>query len=182
MLHVTRDLCTCPGRSLLPLAAWGDTVDTNSEPDTTNKEACAVLRQPGWLMNGLVNAAQPFAGMDLLWESGRRAGQVFLSTAQSAVWVTEGVLDPPCFPGWDSSRLDLSPVKILLAPGVSAGQMWDWGVWPQQSQRALSEGGKGVLLQGSCPSSTPRCLWVCWGWFYDSSSAFGTCSDVGFGK
>lgn len=127
MLHVTRDLCTCPGRSLLPLAAWGDTVDTNSEPDTTNKEACAVLRQPGWLMNGLVNAAQPFAGMDLLWESGRRAGQVFLSTAQSAVWVTEGVLDPPCFPGWDSSRLDLSPVKILLAPGVSAGRTWDWG-------------------------------------------------------
>lgn len=72
-------------------------------------------------------------------------------------------------PGWICPQLRFCLHQLSLLAGHGTG-----GAWPQQSQQALSQGGKGVLLQGSCPSSTPRCLWVCWGWFYDSSSAFGT--------
>lgn len=129
-------------------------------------------------MNGLVKAAQPFAGMDLLWESGRRAGQVFLSTPQSAVWVTEGLLVLPFvfqaedLPGWIWPQLGDC---LHLVWAVSAAWVWGCGAWLQQCRGGLSERGKGVLLQGFCQSITPRCLWVCWGWFYESSSAFTTC-------
>lgn len=82
-----------------------------------------------------------------------------------------------CFPGRRSSRLDLAPVRRLLAPGLGCVCCLGVGLWclAPAVPGGLSERGKGVLLQGFCQSITPRCLWVCWGWFYESSSAFTTC-------
>lgn len=109
-------------------------------------------------MNGLVKAAQPFAGMDLLWESGRRAGQVFLSTPQSAVWVTEGLLVLPFvfqaedLPGWIWPQLGDC---LHLVWAVSAAWVWGCGAWLQQCRGGCQREGKGSSSRGSASPSLP---------------------------
>lgn len=89
-------------------------------------------------MNGLIKAAQPFAGMDLLWKSGRRAGQVFLSSSLQCG--SQDYLIPLIFQAWISSWLDLSPLRRRLAPGLGCVCWLGVGLWvpgPSSAREAV---------------------------------------------